>query len=258
MREARILLAHCLGVSADRMTLIAQDSVDDDVLEHAFAQASRRLFGEPISHIVGYRAFYGRRFIVDKRVLDPRPETEELIALALHEPFHEVLDLGTGSGAIITTLLAERPTAVGIGTDISAEALDVAKDNATRHGVIDRVGFVESSWFQAVGGTHDLIVSNPPYVTLAEMDDIQQGVRRYEPRIALTDEADGLTHYRHIIAHHDPYLNAGGRLMVEIGPTQAAAVTAMMQAAKLTEISVIPDLDGRDRVVWGRKPRKTA
>lgn len=257
-RDARLLMAAILGIDPGRLTLCANDQLDPVQESHFLSDIRQRHRRIPVSHILGRRNFYGRDFIVSADVLDPRPDTETLIETALGEPFSEVLDLGTGSGAIILTLLAERPDATGTATDISTQALGVAERNAAAIDVADRVLFEESNWYQFVGGTFDLIVSNPPYIAAAEMEDLQPEVRNFEPRIALTDEADGLTHYRHIIAHHDPYLAPGGRLMVEIGPTQAADVTAMMQAAKLTEITVIPDLDGRDRVVWGRKPLKTA
>lgn len=235
------------------------DEVKDGTMIARFEDlVARRIAKEPMSHLLGYRDFYNHRFYVTPDVLDPRPDTEALVMAALDQPFEKVLDMGTGSGCILLSLLKERRNATGCGTDVSAAALDVAIRNAHKLEIDHQAEFVLSDWFANVSDTFDLIVSNPPYIAAAEMDDLQPEVRDHEPRIALTDEADGLTHYRHIIAHHGPYLNAGGRLMVEIGPTQAAAVTAMMQAAKLTEISVIPDLDGRDRVVWGRKPRKTA
>lgn len=256
--DARILLAHCIGVERGRLTLHLEDAITKVQRQRFFIFIDQRCASVPVSKIIRARTFFGRDFYVNAHVLDPRPDTEALILTALEEPFDEVLDLGTGSGAIIATLLAERADATGIATDVSDQALAVAQRNAEALGVSDRVWFEQSDWFQAVGGTYDLIVSNPPYIAASEMDGLQPEVRTYEPRIALTDEADGLTCYRKIIAAHDPHLNAGGRLMVEIGPTQAAAVTAMMQTANLTEITVIPDLDGRDRVVWGRKPPKTA
>ena len=251
-REARLLLARAMCVPAERLTLLAYDQLDETMLENAYSYALRRRRGEPVSHIVGARAFYGRDFLVDKRVLDPRPETETLIAAALATPFADVLDLGTGSGAIIVTLLCERPNAVGTAMDVSADALMVAEQNATTHGVVDRIGFDVSDWFQAVGGQFDLIVSNPPYIAADEMGDLQHEVQQYEPRIALTDEADGLTAYRKITAGAPKHLNAGGRLIVEIGPTQGGEVAKMFGAAGFADIQVIPDLDGRDRIVAGR------
>ena len=247
-REARRIVAARLGVEAARMTLHAGDDIAPDLRDLALADAARRAAGEPLSHILGHRIFYGRHFAVDRRVLDPRPETEELVALALSAPFSSLLDLGTGSGAIALTLLAERPDARGVATDLSPDALAVAEGNAAALGLADRVAFRQGSWFEAVEGRFDLIVSNPPYIAAQEMPGLQRELL-HEPRMALTDEADGLTAYRAIAAGAAAHLAPGGRLLVEIGPTQGAAVAALFRAAGLAEVEVHPDLDGRDRVV---------
>ena len=250
-RDARRIMAATLGVGADRITLHMQDKLG--VAEEAafFASIQLRMDGQPVSHLVGGRDFFDRWFIVNADVLDPRPETEILIQTALEVPFSEVLDLGTGSGAIAVTLLAERPDATGTATDISTAALEMAERNATSHSVADRLHFEVSDWYAAVGGQFDLIVSNPPYIAADEMDGLQPEVRLHEPRFALTDEADGLTAYRKITAGAPDHLTPGGRLIVEIGPTQAKAVAEMMREAGLQQIRIIQDLDGRDRVVSG-------
>lgn len=253
-REARILMAKAMGVSADRMTLMAHDPIENRLWDNAMAMATRRTCGEPMSHIIGQRQFYGRDFHVDARVLDPRPETEMLIEAALAEPFDAVLDLGTGSGAIVATLLAERPDARGVGADVSQDALDVAAQNAALLGVENRLQLVKSDWFANVTGVFDLIVSNPPYIAAGEMDGLQREVRVYEPRMALTDEGDGLSCYRQIISGYAPHLSPQGRLIVEIGPTQAGAVCEMMAQAGLMQITVIRDLDGRDRTISAHNP----
>ncbi|MEO1639382.1 MAG: peptide chain release factor N(5)-glutamine methyltransferase [Pseudomonadota bacterium] len=253
-RDARLIMAATLSVAPERITLMTYDAIDAASEAAFMASIQLRAQGHPVSHLVGGRLFYDRWFRVTPDVLDPRPETEELIAEALRETFADVLDLGAGSGAIILTLLAERTEAVGMATDISEAALRVATENAATLGVDRRVHFEVSDWFTEVRGEHDLIVSNPPYIAATEMDDLQPEVRLYEPRIALTDEADGLTAYRKITAGAPDHLRPGGRLIVEIGPTQAAAVSAMFESAGLTEIRVTQDLDGRDRVVSGRKP----
>ena len=250
-RDARRIMAAALDVGADRITLMVQDDLDDDTEAAFLASIHLRAEGHPVSHLVGGRQFFDRWFKVTPDVLDPRPETEELVAEALKVHFEDVLDLGTGSGAIILTLLAERPNAVGVATDLSTGALAVAAENAHTLGVDDRVHFEVSDWFAAVGGDYDLIVSNPPYISLDEMDGLQPEVRQFEPRMALTDEADGLTAYRIIAAGAPAHLRKGGRLLVEIGPTQASAVKVMMEKAGLGRVKVIPDLDGRDRVVVG-------
>ena len=247
--EARHLMAAALGVGKDRVTLHLQDALGDIEEAAFFESILARQNGHPVSHLLGGRDFYDRWFIVNENVLDPRPETEVLVQQALSEPFVDVLDLGTGSGAILLTLLAEREDAIGVGIDISETALDVATRNAEALGVSARVHFEVSDWYGAVGGEYDLIVSNPPYIAVDEMPLLQREVQQFEPRIALTDEADGLTFYQTIAAGAPLHLRPGGRLMVEIGPTQAAAVSDMMARAGLTHIKVIPDLDGRDRVV---------
>ncbi|MDQ2091271.1 peptide chain release factor N(5)-glutamine methyltransferase [Marimonas arenosa] len=254
LTDARRLLAHVLKVDPGRLIVIAEDPLPDADLERAFILAARRKDRRPMSHILGGRMFYGRWFEVTADVLDPRPETETLIEAALKQPYSEVLDLGTGSGAIIVTLLAERPQATGVGTDLSAAALKVADRNARALQVADRVVFLESDWFAAVGGKFDLIVSNPPYIAQSEMETLAPELA-FEPRQALTDEGDGLSAYRTIAGGAPTHLVPGGRLMVEIGPTQGVDVAEMFRAAGLENVTVLPDLDGRDRVVVGEMPR---
>lgn len=220
-----------------------------------FAMIAERARRKPMSHILGYRDFYKHRFIVTPDVLDPRPETETLIEAALQVGFDRVLDLGTGSGCILLSLLDERKAATGVGTDISKPALDVAGRNGAAIGVGKRAVFTNSDWFATVEGTFDLIVSNPPYIAFDEMDALQPEVQLFEPFSALTDGADGLSAYSAIVAGASAFLRRGGSLMVEIGPTQGQTVQKMMQDAKFTDVSVIPDLDGRDRVVIGKKPQ---
>lgn len=250
-REARLLLAHAMDVAPDRMTLLAQDPLPAAILAQAQALAARRGVGEPISHIIGRRAFYGRDFRVNAHVLDPRPETECLIAAALDAPFARFLDLGTGSGAIAITLAAEQSRATGVATDLSQDALDVARQNAQALGVSDRLTLIRSDWFDSVTGRFDLIVSNPPYIAADEMAALQPEVRLFEPRMALTDEGDGLGAYRAITTAAPGYLEPCGRLIVEIGPTQAGPVSDMMRASGLVQVRRVPDLDGRDRVIVG-------
>lgn len=251
-RDARWLMAACLGIPRDRLTLHLRDPLSSEA-EFFYPHYIRdRLARKPVSRILGERLFWGRVFKVTEATLDPRPETEALIDLALIEPFADVLDLGTGTGCILVTLLAERPEAIGIGTDISEQAVLVAGDNADRHGVTDRLILPLSDWYHDVGGRYDLIVSNPPYIAANEMADLAPEVRDHDPRIALTDEADGLTAYRKIAAGAPDHLRPGGRLLVEIGPTQGAVVSELFHAAGLEEVAVHPDLDGRDRVVAGR------
>ncbi|MHC0052691.1 peptide chain release factor N(5)-glutamine methyltransferase [Actibacterium sp. D379-3] len=250
-RDARRLLAHAMGVAADRLTLVLPDPLTPQA-ETAFEAAiARRAAREPVSHITGRRVFFGRDFHVGPAVLDPRPETETLIELALAAPFSRVLDLGTGSGCILLTLLAERPGATGLGVDLSPAALAVARGNAARLGLVG--AFALSDWFSAVTGRFDLIVSNPPYIAADEMAALSPELG-HEPEMALTPGGDGLDAYRAIAAGAPAHLAPGGRLLVEIGPTQAHAVSALFARAGLENISTHPDLDGRDRVVAATWP----
>ncbi len=251
--DARLIVAKVLDVDKSRLTLHLREELTGAQLESAYVLASERSDHTPMSHILGYREFYGRRFTVTSDVLDPRPETETLVVEALSKPFSELLDLGTGSGAIAVTLVAERPSATGIATDLSPRALEVAGRNADTHGVTPRLHLEESDWYSAVGGTFDLIVSNPPYIALDEMPSLAPELS-YEPRMALTDEADGLTAYRKIVAGAPAHLNPDGWLMVEIGWQQGSEVAALFEDAGLTNVAMKPDLDGRDRVVIGQKP----
>lgn len=253
-RDVRLLLAHAMEIDPGRLTLMARDPIDQCIYDAARSLCIRRRAGTPVSHLRGYRDFYGRRFTVNDKVLDPRPETETLVSEALAAPFASVLDLGTGSGCILVSLLAERPDARGIGTDLSPEALVVARGNAERHGVLPRAGFSESDWFDRVDGCFDLIVSNPPYIALDEMAGLSRDVLT-EPRMALTDEGDGLSAYRQITRDAPGHLTPGGRLMVEIGPAQGQDVVGFFRSEGLVNVCIAKDFDGRDRVVSGQKPR---
>lgn len=252
-RDARLLLAHAARVDAARVTLIAPEELSPEIAERYEHLVALRAIRVPVSHLVGEREFYGRRFKVSGEVLDPRPETETLIEAALAEPFRRVLDLGTGSGCILVTLLAERVEARGTGTDLSEAACLQAGANAVLHHVADRADIRQSDWFDGVEGAFDLIVSNPPYIALDEMDGLSDEVRRHEPRMALTDEGDGLGAYRRIADGVMSHLEPGGRLLVEIGPSQAAAVMALFAQAGLTGITVLRDIDRRDRVICARR-----
>lgn len=248
-RDARVLLAHAARIEASRVTLIAPEALLEDVEDRYEQLIALRAVRVPVSHLLGEREFYGRRFKISRDVLDPRPETEILIEAALAEPFERVLDLGTGSGCILVTLLAENSGARGVGVDISETACLQASANAVLHRVQDRAQILQSDWFGAVNGPFDLIVSNPPYIALEEMAGLSEEVRYHEPEMALTDGGDGLGAYRKIAANAASHLAEKGRLIVEIGPTQAAAVTAIFAAQGFDDLRVIPDLDGRDRVI---------
>lgn len=253
-RDARRLLAHAMKIAPDRVTLHLSDTLDTGMDAAYDAALAARAARQPVSQITGWRDFYGHRFRVTPDTLDPRPETEILVAAALERPFVKMLDLGTGTGCILLSCLAGMPFASGTGTDLSEAALAVAAGNAENLGLQARARFLRSDWFAAVPGKFDLIASNPPYIAEAEMPGLSPEVRDWEPRAALTPGGDGLDAYRTIAAGAGARLMPGGRLILEIGPTQAGAVVALLDAAGFAGPNVRSDLDGRDRVVEARWP----
>ena len=253
-RDARRLLAHAMGLPADRISLHLNDTLTAAQSAEFEAAIAARSARQPVSQITGLRSFWGRDFRVTRDTLDPRPETETLVAAALEAPFATVLDLGTGTGCILLSLLGDRPLARGLGVDLSDAALAVARDNAAQLDLATRATFRPSDWFAAVNGQFDLIVSNPPYISEREWSDLAPEVREWEPRLALTPGGDGLAAYRIIAGGARDHLCPGGRVLVEIGPTQGQAVAGFFRAAGLEDVRVHADLDSRDRVVSGRNP----
>lgn len=256
--DARHLLAHAMQIGLDRLTLHLPDRLTPEALIRFEDAVTARLRRQPVAQITGFRTFWGQSFRVTRDTLDPRPETEILVAEAVSKPAVKVLDLGTGTGCILLSILGAMPMATGVGVDLSDAALNVARDNAQRLGLDGRARFTASDWFAAVSGRFDLIVSNPPYIAASEMPALSPEVQDWEPHLALTPGADGLAAYRRICAGAPARLMTGGRLMVEIGPTQGADVSALMAKAGLTAIRILQDWDGRDRVVLAEKPADPA
>ncbi|MGP3723624.1 peptide chain release factor N(5)-glutamine methyltransferase [Cereibacter sphaeroides] len=253
-RDARRLMAHAMAIDPARLTLHLPDPLPPEAAARFEAALAARAARQPVGQIVGERLFWGRRFRVTRDTLDPRPETEGLIEAALAEPFATVLDLGTGTGCIAVTLLAERPVAHGIATDLSPAALAVAAENAAALGVASRLELRLSDWFAAVPERVDLILSNPPYIAADEMAALAPEVRLWEPHLALSPGGDGLDAYRAIARGAPAHLRPGGRLLLEIGAAQGRAVAGLVEAAGLARVSVLPDLDGRDRLVSAHLP----
>ena len=253
-RDARVLLAHALGVAPDRLTLHLPDKMTGPQASAYEAALIAREARQPVAQITGRRLFWGHWFRVTRDTLDPRPDTEALVAEALSQPFLKMLDLGTGTGCILLSCLKGMPMARGVGVDISEPALAVAAGNSCDLGLGDRAKFLRSDWFSNLSGAFDLIVSNPPYIAADEMAALAPEVRDWEPHLALTPGGDGLEAYRIIARGAPSRLMPGGRLLVEIGPTQGQAVAALFRAAGLEGIRILPDMDGRDRVVVAEKP----
>jgi len=253
-RDARVLLAHALGIGHDRLTLRLPDEMTGPQEALYDAALRARLARQPVAQITGRRLFWGQSFRVTRDTLDPRPETEVLVAEALTQPFLKLLDLGTGTGCILLSCLKGMPMARGLGTDISEAALQVAVGNTRDLGLEARARFRRSDWFANVTGAYDLIVSNPPYIAAAEMPELAPEVRDWEPHLALSPGGDGLDAYRAIARGAGARLMPGGRLLVEIGPSQGLAVAGLFLDAGLARIRILPDMDGRDRVVAAVKP----
>jgi release factor glutamine methyltransferase len=255
--DAQMLLLHALTRPLhDRAWLLAHDTdLLTDAQQHRWDQAlQRRLQGEPVAYITGYKDFFGLTLKVDARVLDPRPDTEILVEWALElltagQPAR-VLDLGTGSGAVALALQHQRPAAQVTAVDASADALAVASANAQRLNL--PVQCVQSHWMNAVPGQFDLIVSNPPYVADG---DPHLAALTHEPLQALTSGADGLDDIRQIIAQARSRITPGGWLLLEHGWDQAAAVQALLTQAEFTEVQSRQDLAGVDRCTGGRWSR---
>ena len=224
----------------------------------AYAQTlARRLSGEPMAYVLGEREFFGLVFEISPAVLIPRPETELLVELALErltaQSAATVLDLGTGSGCIAVALGKLRPAARIVATDLSPDALEVARSNARRHGVTN-IAFHAGSWFEAVAGERfDLIVSNPPYVARGDAH-LVQGDLRFEPAVALTAGPDGFEAMHAIVSAAPPHLTRGGSLLVEHGHGQGEAVAQLLRSAGLVDVIARNDLAGIARVTAGRRP----
>jgi release factor glutamine methyltransferase len=248
-REARILLAFVVGLDPLQVSMRLEEVLNAEQSAKLEAALRSRVARVPMSHILGYRDFYEHRFIVTPDVLDPRPETEELVARALSAPFENVLDLGTGSGCIILSLLAENSSARGLAVDQSAQALEVARRNAENLRLTDRLRFCRSDWCQELSAEQfDLIVSNPPYIHPAALKGLSPEVH-HEPISALTDNIDGLSHYATIAHQAHGFLAPQGRLLFEIGYDQGAAVAEILRKEGYGDITILEDLDHRPRVV---------
>jgi release factor glutamine methyltransferase len=252
--DARVLLAHALGIDPGRLLPVLPDPMPEGAAGRFEGMVAARAARQPVAQITGRRLFWGLPLRVTPDTLDPRPETETLVAAALERPFWRMLDLGTGTGAILLACLKGMPVAQGLGTDVSEAALAVAQGNAAALGLDRRTHFRRADWFRGVTGRYDLIVSNPPYIAADEMSGLAPEVRDWEPHLALTPGGDGLDAYRAIARGAPARLIAGGRLMVEIGPTQGRAVAALLAAQGMEAIRVLPDMDGRDRVVAAVMP----
>ena len=257
-REAGSLLAYVLVRDRSFILTHAEDAIGEEQAERFRECLERRAQGEPLQYITANQEFFGLDFEVTKDVLIPRPETELLIetALKLLTPSADafICDVGTGSGCIVITLMQQLKQARAVGIDISPDALAVARRNAVRHSVAERIDFAHSDCFAALNSrelrpSFDLIVSNPPYVEEGAMADLQKEVRDFEPRIALAAGADGLDIIRRLLLEAPSFLKTGGYLLFEIGFNQAAAVEQLLDPKVWKLMDTHKDLQGIPRTV---------
>lgn len=255
--DARMLVEAGAGVSRLEIITDPRREISEAQVAAVEALAARRIAREPISHILGRKGFWTLEFAVTPDVLTPRPETELLVETALEflppEKPALVLDLGVGSGAILLTVLSERPDVVGVGVDESEAALSVARANAEALGLTERAEWRVASWGEGLESGFDLILANPPYIPSAEIEGLAPEVARHEPRRALDGGPDGLDAYRALLPRIRDLLAPSGRFALEVGRGQATAVWALIDQAGLMPLDTRADLAGIDRVVTGRK-----
>jgi release factor glutamine methyltransferase len=256
--DARILVGHALGLDATSLVSQGMRQVTSSERAAIAALAQRRLAHEPVARILGVKEFWGLPFRLNEETLVPRPETETVVeaALAALGPRRQhalrIADLGTGSGALLLALLSECPRALGIGTDLSHEALVCARRNAHVLRLHKRASFTVCNYGAALKGSFDLVVSNPPYVRRCDIATLQPEVRRFDPARALDGGDDGLHGYRTIAADAGRLLVPGGLIVVELGNGQANAVAALFSAAGLAVERPRPDLSGVSRALLTR------
>ena len=248
-RDARILTAFALEIPISELSLKINQQVSEKIIVELEKLILRRINREPISKILGRRDFWGRTFYINENVLDPRGDTETLIDFVIEKPVKSVLELGTGSGAIAITLACEWKEVHVTAVDISEDALLLAKLNAEKFNVQNKIHFLKSDWYDNVKGLFDLIISNPPYIGLAEQDELPAEVIKYDPEIALFAGRDGLDAYKKIIPNLPKFLNQAGFVALETGASQSNQVKNMMNAAGFVDTKIVKDLSGKDRLI---------
>lgn len=255
--DARILVGGAVKLEPSVLFARADQRLSAEETEAVRGFAARRLKHEPVSRILGHREFWGLDFKLNAATLDPRPDTETLVsaALALKARYpgpRRILDLGTGTGCILIAILNEWPEATGLGIDRAPQAAEGAAENAARLGLAARAAFREGNWCDGLDEGFDLIVSNPPYIALRDAATLAPDVAVFDPHLALFGGEDGLEAYRALIPAAKPRLKEGGRILLEIGATQADAVENLLTRAGFALESRVLDLAGKTRVLTAR------
>lgn len=251
--DARLLLEYVCGTDRNHLIVYGSEPVREEELQRYQTLLAQRADRIPLQYLTGVQNFMGLDFLVNEHVLIPRQDTEILVEEALrhlHDGMH-ILDLCTGSGCILISLLRYSNDCRGLGADISPEALTVAEENAKRLVPEEEIEFIKSDLYERVEGMFDVIVSNPPYIPTGVIESLMPEVREHEPRLALDGCEDGLIFYRRIINESRAHLKGGGMLFFEIGFDQGAAVRELMEQAGFLEVKVSKDYAGLDRVVSG-------
>ncbi|MCR9257995.1 MAG: peptide chain release factor N(5)-glutamine methyltransferase [Alphaproteobacteria bacterium] len=251
-RDGRLLLRDALAVDPVRLSLVLDDPMAPEAASRFADLIARRERREPVSRILGRREFWSLPFRISADTLDPRPDTELLVEIALDllppDGAARLLDLGTGTGCLLLAILSERPKAEGVGIDINPGAVVVAGGNAAALGLSERATFLAGDWVAPVRGRFDLVLSNPPYIPPSVIAGLDPEVREFDPRLALDGGTDGLAAYRAIAAGLDAVLAGNGTALFEIGYDQAAAVRQIFEERGFST-ALRRDLGGRDRCV---------
>ena len=255
--DARLLLQQASGLSREAMICDAEAALTGAALAEFSRLIARRCRREPVSQLLGQREFWSLPFKISRAVLDPRPDSETLVAAMLAQlPDRSaeltVLDLGTGSGCLLLAVLSELPNARGVGVDISAAAIAIAEANATSLGLDRRAAFVVGDWASALTGPFDWVIANPPYVADEELVGLSSEVRCYEPRLALAGGADGLAAYRRVLPDVKRLIDPGGCLGLEVGHGQIAVVRGLLEDCGMACHQVYRDLSGTERCVLAK------
>ena len=260
--DARLLLEYVCHTSRNDLLVHGDREVADEETKAYLSLIEKRAQHIPLQHLTGVCEFMGLEFSVNENVLCPRQDTEVLVEEVLkylHDGFR-ILDMCTGSGCILLSLLHYSNDCTGIGADFSEKALEVARENARRlecggalqgRIVPENVSFIHSDLFENIEGKFEVIVSNPPYIQSSVIEGLMEEVRDHEPRMALDGGADGLDFYKKIIEDSRAHLCGGGMLFFEIGYDQREAVSALMEAAGFREVTAVKDFAGMDRIVFG-------
>jgi len=251
--DSRIILKEVFCFDEKELILNSQLIVPDNKINEVDKILSRRVSGEPVSKIFGKRDFYKSTFLISKDVLDPRPETELIIEIAnnfiLDKGYKNFIDLGTGSGCIILSILKDNKNLSALGIDISNKAINIAQKNCSNLNLENQATFLVSNWLSKVSGSYDLIISNPPYIPSKDIDILLDNVKNYDPLISLDGGDDGLKCYREIAEDINRIISKKGRIILEIGFNQAINVIKIFESKEFMFLNKYTDINGLDRIL---------